>query len=92
MAIANNQLIKINEYVDDAEKIIQKIQDYHLNTFNYVAKYLQNWADGANIGQESKAKFDKLNKTLTDLTIINKKFDDVIYNFCVKQRSYNMGK
>lgn len=90
MAIGNRDLgraeeilFAISSYIDDMK--------YSWNTFQYVTKSLNEWADETTVGQNSKTQLGNVTDTLYKLLDNTNNLKKVVSNFIDNQYKINKG-
>ena len=91
MALSDKNIITIEANCNEILENKNKIQGYHLNTFNYVAGYLKNWSEGTEIGEDVREKFEILNQEFTNLLNYTNEWYKFMEEFLHKQRGANNG-
>ena len=88
MALGNQDLKYINTKVVNLRSLNSQLKDC-LNTFQYVTKSLDEWADETIIGEKTKANSQKLSEALKQISDQIEELQSRVSDFEQKQRAIN---
>ena len=88
MALGNQDLKYINTKVVNLRSLNSQLKDC-LNTFQYVTKSLDEWADETIIGNKTKANSQKLSEALKQISDQIEELQSRVSDFEQKQRAIN---